>query len=254
MNKPVFAILLAGILVTSILAQESFAENSKCDGDCEAPTFGTLDDGKTIVEKGLTINGESFDVSGFSQTIPTQTLTVGQTNTVKLTAYENSGTNSLRYVSISISDYKGERDQTEKARIAFTQDFEGTQKLDILDFDKILTNVKYNATQVDSFTTVVYFTFDIAKPVSKSALIIESWDDARNARKNILLDAIKVEEKSMEKVKEEKMMEKKMTQKKTPVKVEEKKEEKSEKSKEKSTKKPQIAKGKKTKKLPRQYQ
>lgn len=254
MNKPVFAILLAGILVTSVLAQESFAENSKCDGDCVAPTFGTLDDGRVIVEKGLTINDQSFDVSGFSQTIPTQTFTVGQTNTVKLTVYENSGIKSLRYVSLTISDYKGERDQTEKARIALTQDFEGTQKLDILDFDKILSNVKYNATQVDSFTTAVYFTFDIAKPVDKSSLIIESWDDARNARKNILLDAIKAEEKSMEKVKEEKRMEKKMTQKKTPVKVEEKKEEKSEKSKEKSTKKPQIAKGKKTKKLPRQYQ
>lgn len=254
MNKPVFAILLAGILVTSVLAQESFAENSKCDGDCVAPTFGTLDDGRVIVEKGLTVNDKSFDVSEFSQTIPTQTLIVGQTNTVKLTVYENSGVKSLRYVSLTISDYKGERDQTEKARIALTQDFEGTQKLDIVDFDKILSNVRYNTTQIDSFTTVVYFTFDITKPVDKSALIIESWDDARNARKNILLDAIKVEEKSMEKVKEEKMMEKKMAQKKTPVKVEEKKEEKSEKSKEKSTKKPQIAKGKKTKKLPRQYQ
>lgn len=254
MNKPVFAILLAGILVTSVLAQESFAENSKCDGDCVAPTFGTLDDGRVIVEKGLTVNDKSFDVSEFSQTIPTQTFIVGQTNTVKLTVYENSGVKSLRYVSLTISDYKGERDQTEKARIALTQDFEGTQKLDIVDFDKILSNVRYNTTQIDSFTTVVYFTFDITKPVDKSALIIESWDDARNARKNILLDAIKVEEKSMEKVKEEKMMEKKMAQKKTPVKVEEKKEEKSEKSKEKSTKKPQIAKGKKTKKLPRQYQ
>lgn len=48
------------------------------------------------MEKGLTINDQSFDVSGFSQTIPTQTLTVGQTNTVKLTAYENSGIRSLR--------------------------------------------------------------------------------------------------------------------------------------------------------------
>ncbi|MBI5697576.1 MAG: hypothetical protein HZC29_03585, partial [Thaumarchaeota archaeon] len=168
--------------------------------------------------------------------------------------YENSGVSSLRYVSLTISDYKGERDQTEKARIALTQDFEGTQKLDILDFDKILSNVKYNATQIDSFTTVVYFTFDIAKSVDKSALIIESWDDARNARKNILLDAIKAEEKSMEKIKEEKMMEKKMTETKSPPKVqEEKKEEKSDKKSE-SKKKPQVAKGKKKNKLKRQYQ
>lgn len=44
MNKPIFAILLAGILVTSVPAQESFIENSKCDGDCVAPTFRTPDD------------------------------------------------------------------------------------------------------------------------------------------------------------------------------------------------------------------
>lgn len=96
-----------------------------------------------------------------------------------------------------------------------------------MDFDKILSNIKHNATQIDSFTTEVYFTFDIAKPVDKSALIIESWDDARNARNDIIPDAIKAEEK---------------------------KEEKSEKSKEKSTKKPQIVKSKKTKNPPRQDQ
>src|SRR5574339_403350 len=114
MNKPVFAILLAGILVTSILAQESYAENSKCSVDCVAPTLGTLDDGKVIVEKGLTINDKSFDISGFSQTIPTQTLSIGQPVTVKLIVNENSGVSSLRYVSFAINDYNGERDQTEK--------------------------------------------------------------------------------------------------------------------------------------------
>ena len=254
MNKPVFAIFLAAILVTSALAQESFAENSKCDGDCEAPTFGTLDDGRMLVEKGLTINDQTFDITGFSQTIPTQVLVVGQPVTVSVIVYENSGVKSLQYTAISISDYQGERSQTEKARIAFMQDFEGTQKLDVLDFDKMLSNVKYTATQIDSFRTMIQFTFEFAKPVDKSTLIIEAWDDSRNSRKSILFDAIKAEEKSMQKAKEEKMMQKKMVDKKTPVKTEEKKEEKSEKSKEKSTKKPQIAKGKKKTKLKQQYQ
>lgn len=252
MNKPVFAILLAAILIAPILAHESFAENSKCDGDCEAPTLGTLDDGKVIVEKGLTINGQVFDITGFTQTIPSQNLVVGQQNTVKLIVYENSGAKFLRYASFALADYKGERDQTQKAKIVFMQDFAGTQKLDILDFDKVFANVKYNATTTDSFTTVIEFTFDIVKPVSKSSIIIEAWDDARNARKTVLLDGIQVDDKSMEKVKEDKMMKKK-TEKKTPVKIEEKKEEKSDK-KEKYTKKPQIAKGKKKTHLKQQYQ
>lgn len=252
MNKPVFAALIAAILVSSV-ASQAFAENAKCDGDCVAPTLGSFDDGRIIVEKGLSINDQSFDIIGFTQTIPTQMLVVGQPMTVKMMVYENSGTSVLRYVSFAVADYKGERDQTQKARIAFMQNFDGTQKLDVLDFDKMLSNVKHTATQVDSFRTMIEFTFEFAKPVEKSSIIIEAWDDSRSSRKNILLDSIQVDEKSIEKVKEEKMMEKKTTQKKTPVKVEEKKEEKSEKSKEKSTKKPQIAKGKKTKQLPRQY-
>ncbi|NDB89202.1 MAG: hypothetical protein EB164_09940, partial [Thaumarchaeota archaeon] len=215
MNKPVFAILLAAILITPIIAHESFAENSNCRRDCEAPTFGALDDGRVIVVNGLTINGQAFNVTGFTQTIPSQTLVVGQQNTVKMIVYENDGTKSLRYTSFALADYKGERDQTQKARIAFVQDFDGTQKLDILDYDKVFSNVKYNATTIDSFTTVIEFTFDIAKPVSKSSIIIEAWDDERNARKAVLLDGIQVDDKSMEKVKEDKMMKKK-AEKKTP--------------------------------------
>lgn len=253
MNKPVFAILLGIILVSSVSAQESFAENSKCDGDCVAPTIGSFDDGRKIIDKGISINDQSFDVTGFTQTIPTQMIVVGQPVTVKLTVYENSGVDALRHVSFAITDYKGERDQTQKAKVAFMQNFDGTQNLDVLDFDKLLANVKYTATKMDSFTTMVEFTFDVTKPVEKSAIIVESWDDSRNSRKAILLEALQVDDKSMEKAKEEKMTEKK-AQKKAPAKVEEKKDEKSEKSKEKSTKKPQIAKGKKKTKLKQQYQ
>jgi hypothetical protein len=253
MNKPVFAIFLAAILVTPILAQESFAENSKCSIDCVAPTLGALDDGKVIVEKGFSINDKSFDITGFSQTIPTQSLIVGQPVTIKMLVYENNGVKALRYASFAIADYRGERDQTEKARVAFMQDFEGTQKLDVLDFDKVLSNIKYTATQIDSFTTMIQFTFEFAKPVDKSAIIIETWDDARSSRKNVLMDAIQVSEKSLEKAKEEKMMEKKTVEKKAEPKREEKKEEKSSKD-EKSTKKMQVAKGKKKHKLKQQYQ
>jgi hypothetical protein len=253
MNKPVFAALLAAILVSSIAAQESFAENAKCSRDCEAPTIGSLDDGKMLVEKGLTINDQSFDVSGFTQTIPTQMLVVGQPVTVKMIVHENSGTSALRYASFAIADYKGERDQTQKVRVAFMQNFDGTQKLDVLDFDKTLSNVKYTATQVDSFRTMIEFTFEFAKPVEKSSIIIEAWDDSRSSRKNVLLDAVQVDEKSMEKIKEQKMMEKKV-EKKAPAKVEKQEEKKEEKKEEKSKKKPQVSKGKKKTKLKQQYQ
>jgi hypothetical protein len=254
MNKPVFAIFLGIILVSSVFAQESFAENAKCARDCVAPTIGSFDDGQKIVDEGLSINDQSFDVTEFSQTIPTQMLVVGQPTTVKLTVYENNGVDALRYVSFAIADYKGERNQIQKARIAFMQNFDGVQKLDVLDFDGLLYDIKYTATKIDSFTTMIKFTFEFAKPVDKSAIIIEVWDDARNARKNILLEAIQVKDLGIKKDEKEKMMEDKVEQEKAPVKVEEKKEEKSEKPKEKWTKKPQMVKGKKKTKLKQQYQ
>jgi hypothetical protein len=219
-----------------------------------APTIGSFDDGQKIVDEGLSINDQSFDVTEFSQTIPTQMLVVGQPTTVKLTVYENNGVDALRYVSFAIADYKGERNQIQKARIAFMQNFDGVQKLDVLDFDGLLYDIKYTATKIDSFTTMIKFTFEFAKPVDKSAIIIEVWDDARNARKNILLEAIQVKDLGIKKDEKEKMMEDKVEQEKAPVKVEEKKEEKSEKPKEKWTKKPQMVKGKKKTKLKQQYQ
>ena len=261
MNKSAFAVFLGIILMASTFTHVAFAENSKCSRDCEAPTLGTLDDGKVIVENGFSINGQSFDISGFSQTIPTQSLVVGEQVTVKMIVYENSGVKALRYTSFAIADYKGERDQNEKASIAFVQDYTGAQKIDVVDFDKLLSDVRYNATAIDSFRTMIQFSFEFAKPVDKSAIVIETWDESKSSRKNVLFDAIQVEEKSLEKIKEEKMIqkiaEKKIEKKaveKTPVRIEEKKQEKTEKQKDKFTKKPQIAKGKNKKQFKLHYQ
>lgn len=248
MNKPLLAILIAGILTTSIYSQNSFAENSGCRGDCVAPTLGQLDDGARLVEKGLTINAQSFDVMQYSQVIPTQMFKVGQPIKVKMLVYENNGVESLRHVSLAISDYKDERNQNEKAAISFIQEFDGTQKTSILDFDKLFDNVKVSATTIDSFTTSIVITFSIQKPIETSSLIIDTWDDAKSSRKNIFLDAIKVEKKGTEKIEEK--MPAKTTSEKTEQKPAKKvKEEKTsaktkEKSKEKSSK-TQVGKGKK---------
>jgi hypothetical protein len=251
MNKPLLAILTATILMASIISQNSFAENSNCSVDCVAPTLGELDDGKKLVDKGFTINGQSFDVTGFSQTIPTQTFFVGQPITVKMLVYENNGVKSLRHVSLSINDYMGERSQNEKASIAFMQKFDGTQKVDVLDFDKMFENVTVTATPIDSVTTSVVFTFNFQKTLDTSEIIVNTWDDALSARKHIFFDAIKVEAKSMEKVKEEKTMEKKMADKKEEKGDEKMKKKSSDKKDDKSTKKLMPAKGKKKAKMPK---
>ena len=260
MNKPLFAILIGIALMTSVAPQNSFGENTGCRRDCEAPTFGQLDDGKKMVQGGLVINDKSFDVIQYEQTIPTMTFAAGQPLRVKMTVYENSGVSALQHVSFTISNYKDERHQNDKASISFDQDFTGEQKVNVVDFDKIFDSVKANATAIDAFTTSVVFTFKFQKAIDTSSIIIDTWDNGKNSRKNVFVDAIKVEDRSLEKavqnVIEKKMEEKKMAMKdQKDSKVE--KEKSSENSKDKSkkpTKKPQIAKGKKKTQLPQQYE
>jgi hypothetical protein len=247
MYKQFFVIFMAATLVGSLAVQDSYAENSRCSIDCEAPTIGVLDSGQTIVEKGLTINGQAFDATQFIQTIPPQEFVVGKPVKIEMTVYENSGVDALRYASIAINDYKDELNQNEKARIAFVQKFDGTQTVEILDFDKMLENVTVNATKIDQFRTSLVFSFTVIKPVSTTSLVIDMWDDSRSSRKYVLSDAIKVDIETVKKPEMEKAKPKKMTEKKEPKKKEEKtKEEK------KPVKKPQTSKGKKKVRLPKQ--
>ena len=260
MNKPLFAILIGISLMTSVAPQNSFGENAGCRRDCEAPTFGQLNDGKKMIQNGLIINDKSFDVTEYDQAIPTMTFAAGQPLRVKMTVYENSGVSALQHVSFTISDYKDERHQNDKASISFDQDFTGEQKVNVVDFDKIFDSVKANATSIDAFTTLVVFTFKFQKSIDTSSIIIDTWDNAKNSRKNIFVDAIKVDDKSLEKAIhnaiEKKIAEKKMTMKdQKDGKVEKEKLAESSKDKsKKSAKKPQIAKGKKKIQLPRQYE
>ena len=257
MNKPLFAILIGMVLVTSVAAQSSFGENTGCRRDCEAPTFGKLDDGRKMVQNGLAINDKSFDVTEYDQAVPTMTFAAGQPIKVKMTVYENGGASSLQHVSFTISDYKDERHQSDKASISWDQDFTGEQKVSVVDFDKMFDGVKANATSVDAFTTSVVFTFKFQKSMDASSIIIDAWDNSKNSRKNVFVDAIKVEDRSLEKAVQN-AIEKKMAEKKTEKDQSDSKAEKSsDKSKDKSkkpTKKPQIAKGKKRVQLPRQYE
>jgi len=242
MNKHL-GILMAAVLMISISSYNAFAENSNCRSDCVAPTIGTLDNDQVMVTNGFTINGQSFNVTEYSQKTPTVKFLVDQPITVKMLVYENSGVQALRQVDLTISDYKDERNRNDKASISFNRDFTGLQKVDVLDSARILKNVKVNAIPVDQFVTSIVFTFDFQKPVDTSSIIVDMADDSRSSRRNILLDSVIVENKNAEKIKDVKTLENKVTEKKDIKTVEKKAIEKKdtepvkkEKSKEKSSK------------------
>ncbi|TBR24223.1 MAG: hypothetical protein EPO63_04290 [Candidatus Nitrosotenuis sp.] len=246
MNKQ-FIILMAAVLLTSLVSYNAFAENSNCRGDCVAPTIGTLDNDQVMVINGFAINGQSFNVTGYSQKILTPKFLVNQPITVKMLVYENSGVQALRQVDLTISDYKDERNRNDKASISFNRDFTGLQKIDVLDPAKILNNVKVNAIPVDQFVSSIVFTFDFQKPVNKSSIIVDMADDSRSSRRNILLDSVMVENKNAEKIKDVKTIENKVTEKKDVKTVEKKDIEKkdTEHVKKEKSSKTQVGKGKK---------
>ena len=257
MNRQLFASFIILFFIVLTLASHNAFGNVGCRRDCEAPTLGVLDDGQRVVEKGLTINEKSFDVTNADQVISRMKFTVDQPISVKVLVYENNGVSSLQHVSFTIADYKNGHIQNDRASISFDQDFTGIQKTSIVDFDKILDHVKVNATSIDSFTTSVVFAFKFQKPIDAASIVIDVWDDGRNSRKSTFNDALEIDGKILEKNIEKSTVEKKIVQKKDQNNKDIVKEKSSENTKDKSkeiTKKPQIAKGKKKIQLPKQYE
>lgn len=191
MIKALFALLvaIAAMSSASLFTVNTFAENA-CTADCEAPTLGRLDDGQRIVEKGFTLNGRSADVEHQIQTLSTTTVKTGETAKARLMVYENNGVSSLREVSLSIADYKDDRNRNEIATIAFIQDFTGAQSVRITDPEGVLKDVSVKPTVIDDFRVSLDFSFKVAKPFENSAVIVTAVDDNRGSRTNVFLSAI----------------------------------------------------------------
>ena len=83
----VTVILLAVLLVGLINFEEAAAlGKNQCKTECQPPSLGLdLKESRRYVNDGFGINGQFYDVDYFSQTIPTQNFTVGDTVNVRLT-------------------------------------------------------------------------------------------------------------------------------------------------------------------------
>ena len=64
------------------------------------PSFGG---GVYHYADGLVINGKIFDISGYSQKIPTQNMTIGMPSNVTLKIFDNAGSYSIRTVSLFLN-------------------------------------------------------------------------------------------------------------------------------------------------------
>ncbi|GEM_PF-971845 len=98
MNKTIPALATVALLVTVFGGNSLAAYGSY--GTWYTPTFGG---GQYHYADGLVINGKAFDISGYSQKIEMQNLTVGAPSNVTLKIFDNAGSYSLRTAAIFLN-------------------------------------------------------------------------------------------------------------------------------------------------------
>lgn len=186
------ALIALGLISTISLAATSVYAENECRRDCQAPTIGSLDNGKVVVTGGFTINDQAYDVAPFSQTIPTTNVNVGNDIQIRLVVNENDGYKGLAHVSVGIGSYPNLKQQVDKAVISWDQKFDGTQTVSVLDQNGITSNAHVTATALNEFNTMLVFSFKTTQPVDTSAIKVDMWDKNRSERVNYLYDALRV--------------------------------------------------------------
>jgi hypothetical protein len=171
-----------------------------CKIECQPPTLGLdLEKLRTHVNHGFGINDQFFDVEYFTQTIPTQNFTVGDTVNVRLTIFENSGYQYLRYVGLSIVVDDplirgGMMVEEYKSTIEWRNKFDGTKSINVDDSYEIFNVINVTDSLEDN-KTVLDYEFIVTNPIESKTITVKMWDKNANVWNNYFHKAITVTEK-----------------------------------------------------------
>lgn len=193
-------LLFIGILLMIFLSfsNEGYSLGPKrCDTECQPPTMGVNEKSRRYVNNGFGINGQFFDVEYFSQAIPTQNFTVGETIDITLKIFENTGTKYLEHVALSIvveEPHIGGIIQYEnESTITWKQKFDGTKSVHLHDPYNLITIV--NVTDfIENNRTIINFQFNVTAPIESKSFKVHMWDYKRNSWNNHFLNALTVTE------------------------------------------------------------
>jgi hypothetical protein len=197
----VTVILLAVLLTGSINFEEASGLGAKsCGDECQPPSLGLdLKESRRYVNDGFGINGQFYDVNYFSQTIPTQNFTVGDTVNVRLTIFENSGPQYLEYVGLSIVVDEpfirgGMLVEEYESTVAWIKKFDGTKSIDVDDSYDLIDVINVTDS-VENSRTIIDYEFIVTNPIESKTIKVKMWDYKRNVWNNHFYDAITVTEK-----------------------------------------------------------
>jgi len=200
-NNVSLIVLLVTFLVTVFFINDQIAfgghSGRQCAGECQPPTLGLNHDSRRYVSDGFGINGRFFDVEYFSQKIPTQNFTVGESIDISLKVYENSGAKYLEHVALSIVMEEPKRIDglvvgKNESIISWNQKFDGTQSVDLVDPYDLIDYFEVKSSS-ENYITNLNFTFNVTEPIDSKDIRVKMWDYKRNSWNNYFYEAITVE-------------------------------------------------------------
>ncbi|HYL66477.1 MAG TPA: hypothetical protein VEU72_04930 [Nitrosopumilaceae archaeon] len=176
MNKTILKISSAAIfliLISSYVGTSSNAYAVWGHGITHGPSFGHIYD--FTYHDGLKIDSRTFDISKFSQSIPTQTFYVNVPSTVTLKVFHTDGVQYLNHVGLYITASNNPTVYSNGEWIAYDKGVGLTTH----DPNKLFKSVTVSTSTQGHY---MYLTFKITPqaPMGTSNIIVKAWD-YRNA-------------------------------------------------------------------------
>ncbi|MDE1829767.1 MAG: hypothetical protein KGI25_05545 [Thaumarchaeota archaeon] len=179
MDKTVLTVTISLLLLPIVGGLEEY----KAYGLFYTPSFGG---GTYHYADGLVINGNTFDISGYSQNIPTQNLTLGVPSTITLKIFDNAGSYTIRTATLFFN-IRGPSSSVSNSDTLIQYDLSG--KTIIQDPHHFIGSAKGSVTYVDKFA-YVSFTITPHSQMSTSNMIVSSTDERLATGYSLVVNAI----------------------------------------------------------------
>jgi hypothetical protein len=176
MNKTILKISSAAIFLTLISSYVGTSSNAYAvwgHGITHGPSLGHIYD--FTYNDGLKIDYRTFDISKFSQSIPTQTLYVNVPSTITLKIFHTDGIQYIQHVGLYITGNNDPNVYSNGESISYDKSYGLTTH----DPNKLFKSVTVSTSSQGHY---MFVTFKITPqaPIGTSNIIIKAWD-YRNA-------------------------------------------------------------------------
>ncbi len=176
-------------LVLTLVGANSSVYALSGHGTSYGPSFGgayTTDGSAITYDDGLTIHGNTYNISKYIQTIQTDTLYIGAPTTIKVKLWEYGGTYQIQGLAMFLNVH-GTNPNAAKSD-TWVQ-YSKTNGVTVHDPNKMLGTVTATVKYDQKF---MYVTFHItpSKQMNTSDIILTAWDDQLSSNTVKVINAV----------------------------------------------------------------